>query len=416
MGKGRFENVLCVTTAARMTRTGPTPILFTHYGDDWFRGSEQLLFDLMTNLDRDRVEPILWCNGAPMADAGRAAGITTYRTPFEFFFDHQSPRFNFSRYRSLVREGTELVRKHGIRILHANSAAPHQWLLPVARTTRRPVLAHLHIDYLRRSRYVCLLHQATLVVGVSRQVIGDFLHDGMPQDRTRVIYNGIDFNRLKDKEARDPRCDLGIAPDAVVIVAAGSLIRRKGQDVLIRAFANLVANRDIHLLIAGEGPDRPDYESLTAELNLGTRVHFLGHDQEISAVYRAADIVALASRAEAFGLVLVEAGYFGLPAVTTRVGGIPEVVEDGVTGLLVSPDDITGLASALARVIDDSSLRRRLGQAAKIRAERLFSVAQMTANFHDTYDKLALISEDRLGWLGNDLTLRPYFGLARSVF
>jgi L-malate glycosyltransferase len=390
-----------------MSAVKPIRVLFTHYGDEWFRGSEQLLFDLLTNLDRDRVEPILWCNGAVMAEAARAAGITTYRSPFVFYFDYSSPRFDLSRYRSFVREGIALVRRHDIQVLHANSAAPNQWLLPVARATKRPLLAHLHIDYRRRSRFVCLLHQSTLVVGVSRQVTQDFLRDGMPAERTHTIYNGIDFSRLEGGGG-DLRPQLGIAPDAVVIASAGSLIRRKGQDVLIRAFAAMVPGRDIHLLIAGDGPDRAAYEALAVELGVRARVHFLGHSDAVQAVYRASDIIALASRAEAFGLVLAEAGYFALPAVATTVGGIPEVVEDGVTGLLVPPDDPGTLAAALVRLVDDPEQRRSFGLAAKARAERMFSVEQMVAHFHDAYERLARLPHHRQGWLGTDLLLGPY--------
>jgi glycosyltransferase involved in cell wall biosynthesis len=391
-----------------MSPPKPTPILFTHYGDEWFRGSEQLLSDLLANLDRTRFEPILWCNGSAMAEAARALGIPTYRTRFEFYFDYDSPRFNLSHYRSLVREGIALVRQHDIQVLHASSAAPNQWLLPVARATKRPLLAHLHIDYRARSRYVCLLHQATLIVGVSRQVTQDFLHDGTPAVRTHTIYNGIDFARLRGRGDANPRCELGISPEALVIATVGSLIRRKGQDVLIRAFAIAASGRDIHLLVAGEGPDRAAYEALADELGLRGRVHFLGYRGDTQALYRAADIIALASRADAFGLVLAEAGHFSLPAVATTVGGIPEVVEDKVTGLLVPPDDPVSFAQALVRLIDDPAQRLVLGAAAKERVERLFSVRQMVTNFHDAYARLAQLPSRGLGWLGAGLSIAPY--------
>jgi len=382
--------------------------LFAHYGDEWFRGSEQVLFDLLTNLDRDRVEPILWCNGEPMAEAGRAAGLRTYRTPFEFYFDYGSPRFNPARYLSFVRQGVGIVREHGIKVLHANSAAAAQWLLPVGRITRVPVLAHLHIDYRRRSRFVCLLHQADLIVGVSRQVTQDFLRDGIPFVRTHTIYNGIDFARLIRGPLGDARHDLGIARDAVVITSVGSLVSRKGQDILIRAFAKLPAQRDIRLLIASEGPERAAYQALVAELGLGAKVRFVGYYPNVPALYRATDIMALASRADAFGLVLAESGYFGLPTVATRVGGIPEVIEDGVTGLLVPPDDPDALAAALLRLIDDPALRARYGQAAKARVQALFSVEQMVAGFHATYDTLAGVPRSRLGWFGSGFSAKPY--------
>ena len=393
---------------APLDMTGPIPVLFVHYGDEWFRGSEQLLLDLLTNLDPSRVQPFVWCNGAAMENAARAAGIVTYRSSFEYYFDYDSPRFALARYRTFVRDGIALVRRHGIRVLHANSAAPSQWLVPVARATRRPLLAHLHIDYRRRGRFVCLLHQTTLIVGVSRQVTQDFRRDGLTADRIATIYNGIDFARLTRTDDTGLRQRLGIPAQAVTIAAAGSLIHRKGQDVLIRAFAAIRPGRDIHLVIAGEGPDRAAYESLTAELGVAASVHFIGHCTDMPAVYRATDIVALASRADAFGLVLAEAGYFAIPAVATTVGGIPEVVEDGVTGLLVPPADPIALADALVRLADDPQQRRAFGQAAKARAERLFGVGQMVANFQDTYERLARLPPRALGWFGAGATIRPY--------
>ncbi len=393
-----------------MTRPVPTPILFTHYGDRWIRGSEQLLLDLLTHLDPARVRPIVWCNQIAMADAARALGFTTYRSDFEIYFDYQSPRFRLGRYRALMREARDLVREHEIRVLHSNSAGPCQWLAPVARGARVPLLAHLHIGYLRRSRYAFLLHQAALVVGVSRQVIEPFVDDGMEADKTQVIYNGIDFSRLRRKTSADPRRQLGIAGDATVVSAIGSLIRRKGQDVLIRAFALLSPARNVHLLIVSDGPERANLERLAAELGLQARVQFLGYYDDLAGVYAASNILALASRGDAFGLVLAEAGYHGLPVVATVVGGIPEVVEDGVTGLLVPPDDPPALAAALGRLIDDRGYRERLGHAGKKRVEALFSVERMAANFHETYDRLDRLPRRQLGWLGA-AAVKPYLRL-----
>ncbi|HTV44820.1 MAG TPA: glycosyltransferase family 4 protein [Stellaceae bacterium] len=397
-----------------MTRSLPIPILFTHYGDSWIRGSEQLLLDLLARLDRQRVRPVVWCNAAEMADAVRGLGITAYRSDFELYFDYLAPRFRLGHYRSLMREAHRLIGEHEIRVLHSNSAAPCQWLAPVARQERLPLLAHLHIGYLRRSRYVFLLHQASLVVGVSRQVVEPFLDDGLAAERTHVIYNGIDFARLRRQTDDDPRRRLGIADDAVVISAIGSLIQRKGQDVLIRAFSRLDATRNIQLLVVSDGPERQKLEQLTAELGLQRRIRFLGYYDDLVGVYAASDIVALASRADAFGLVLAEAGYFGLPVVATAVGGIPEVVEHGATGLLVPPDDPAALSTALARLIDDRDYRERLGRAGKKRVERLFGVERMVADFHEAYDRLDRMPRHRLGWLDSAQAVKPYLRLIYS--
>lgn len=394
-----------------MRYPAPAPILFTHYGDPWLRGSEQLLLDLLAHLDPARVRPIVWCNQQPMADAAGALGFTTYRSDFEVYFDYQCPRFRVSHYRSLMREARDLIRRHEIKVLHSNSAGPCQWLVPVARRARLPLLAHLHIGYLRRSRYALLLHQASLVVGVSRQVVEPFLEDGMEADKTRVIYNGIDFSRLRRKTGASPRRRLGIADDATVISAIGSLIRRKGQDVLIRAFALLGPTRNVYLLVVGDGPERANLERLAAELGAQPRIRFLGYSDDVGGICTATDILALPSRMDSFGLVLAEAGYYGLPVVATDVGGIPEVIEDGVTGLLVPPEDPPALAAGLARLIDDRDYRERLGRAGKKRVEALFSVERMTANFHEAYDRLDRLPRNRLGWLDAAAALKPYLRL-----
>jgi L-malate glycosyltransferase len=399
----------------RLGASAPTPILFTHYGEEGIRGSEQLLLELLAHLDQARVRPVVWCNQQPLADAARELGLATYRSDFEFYFDYDCPRFHLGRYRALMREARDLIRRHQIRVLHSNSAGPSQWLAPVARRLRLPLLAHLHARYLRRSRYAFLLHQATLVVGVSRHVVEPFLSDGMQTARTQVIYNGIDFSRLRPKTNINPRRLLGIADDATVITAIGSLVRLKGQDILIQAVRSLRTAHDVHVLIVGDGPDRGEFERLATELGVQTKIRFLGHSDDIGAICAASDIFAHASRSDSFGLVLAEAGYFGLPVVATAVGGIPEVVEDGVTGLLVPPEDPQALAAALAPLINDREYRERLGRAGKKRIAALFSVERMVENFHQTYDRLVRLPSYQLGWLSARTTLKPYLRLAISA-
>jgi glycosyltransferase involved in cell wall biosynthesis len=388
------------------------PVLFTHYGDEWFRGSEQLLLDLMKNLDRNRFEPILWCNSIAMADAGRLAGITTYSAPFEFYFDYNSPRFSLSRYRSLVRQGVSIVRRHNVLVLHANSAAPNQWLVPVARGNQLPLLTHLHIDYLRRGRYTLLLHQADLVVGVSEQVVQSLRHDGMAASRVKVIYNGIDFNRLTERPAAELRTTLGVPADAMLVGAAGSLIPRKGYDLLLRALGRL-SGTPPHLVIAGSGPEEAALRDLTVDLGLVDRVHFLGYRRDVADLYASCDIFAGPSRAESFGLVFAEAGYFRRAVVATRVGGIPEVVADGETGLLVPAGDIDAFAAALGRLAADRDLRQRLGEAGRRRAETRFSAPRMASDFAAEYVRLAGLPRAGLGWDSLPGRATPYFRMLK---
>lgn len=380
----------------------PMTVLFTHFGDQWLRGSETLLLDLLRYIDPARIRPIVWCNGIGMAEACRAQGYATHRSDFVYYFDLGSPKFNLATYRGLVREGRALVQRYSPRILHANSAAPTQWLVPVARASRLPLLTHLHIDYLRRSRYVLLLHQADMVVGVSRQVNEELLGDGMTPERTKIIYNGIDFKRLHAKPAADLRLQLGVSPGTIVIGSVGSLIHRKGYDLLLRAVAQLGGISPPHVIISGGGSELQALETLAAELGITARTHFLGYydPTKIVDIYQSCDIFALASRADAFGLVFVEAGYFGRPVVATCVGGVPEVVLHEQTGLLARPNDPVGVAAHLARLVADPDLRRRLGDAGQRRAVDVFSAQRMASEFMTEYERLAALPRHGFGWGG----------------
>ncbi len=388
-------------------------MLFTHFGDSWIRGSETLLLDLLGRLNPERVRPVVWCNGVEMAQACEAAGHITHRSAFAFYFDASSPRFSPRGYAALLREGADLARRHDIAVLHANSAAPTQWLLPTARRLRLPLLVHLHTEYLRRSRYALLLHLADSVVGVSRPVLAALLADGVPAERVRVIHNGIEFERLTRAPATDLRQALGISPDMLVIGAPGSLIPRKGFDVLIPAFSRLTT--PAHLLIAGTGPEQDALMRQASGLGVADRVHFIGFSDTIADFYRACDVVALASRVEAFGLVLAEAGFCGLPVIATRVGGVPEVVADGETGLLVPPDDVAALAEALQRLADDPALRRRLGQTGHVRARSQFSADRLAREFHAEYDRLAAMPRKGLGWSSALGKTPVYLGMASGA-
>ena len=390
----------------------PIAILFTHYGDEWIRGSEIVLLDLLGALDKRQVVPIVWCNGREMAAACLAAGYKTYRSEFRPMFDYGSRPPNPKHYLETIRLGTKICRDHDIRVIHANSAAPAQWVVPISRKTRVPMLTHLHISYLQRSRYAFLLHCSNMLVGVSRQVLDGLKSDGVPADRLRVIYNGINSGRL-DRTAGGFRNSCNIPDGAIVITTAGSLIARKGHDLLLQAFHPIARdNPQIHLAIMGCGPEEIVLRQMSSDLGIADRVHFLGQVDNVSAIYAESDIFALASRNDSFGLVLAEAGYFELPCVSTKVGGIPEVVEDNLTGLLVESENVPALSEALTLLIYNAPLRKRLGSAARIRVESVFSLEKMVGQFEELYWELTRLPRESLKWAGISSQLRaPIFNL-----
>src|SRR5207247_11001668 len=145
-----------------------------------------------------------------------------------------SPKLDLPAYRSLVREGESLIRECGAKLVHANSAAPSQWMVPASRRTRVPLLAHLHAIYSFRERCTLLLHQVPVVVGCSEAVVKPFRSDRVPESRLRVIPNGVDLKRLNAGDASELRKSLGIRASSFLILGLGPRLPHQGFAVLVR--------------------------------------------------------------------------------------------------------------------------------------------------------------------------------------
>lgn len=188
---------------------------------------------------------------------------------------------------------------------------------------------------------------------------------GVAASRIRVIYNSVDPNTLRcaPDEPRALRRSLDIPEDAVVFITVGRLDPQKEQADLVRAFGQLAAARaQAYLAIVGEGPLGPGLKVLAAELGVAERVRFLGRRTDVGACLEMADVYAFPSGFEGFGIALVEAMFKRLPCAASRVGPIPEIIEDGVDGLLFTPGAVNELRDALAALYDDPARRRSLGE------------------------------------------------------
>jgi glycosyltransferase involved in cell wall biosynthesis len=181
----------------------------------------------------------------------------------------------------------------------------------------------------------------------------------------------------------------------------GSLIHRKGHDILLRAVADLRQVRpNIRVILVGDGPDRQEIENVVRELGLVDIVHILGFvDSPAGVIFRdATDIAVSPSRVEGFGLTVIEAGAAGLPVVATATTGMSEIITNERTGLIVPIEDQDRLYAALLRLVDDASLRKQLGTALRSVVNEKFVIGSYVTGFESAYEQLMRIPSHQLGW------------------
>lgn len=244
---------------------------------------------------------------------------------------------------------------------------------------------------LTRARTKAACRPITRFIAISQFIRDRLMLYGLNADRISVVYNGVDVDRfVPDPEVRSAwHRNHGVGANEVVISTVGRLDPIKDVKTIVHAFGELVQRGvPARLFVAGAGPLEPDLKALSGRLGLADRTHWLGHLENPLPLFQASDIFTLASLGEAFGFVLAEAMACGVPCVGSCCGGIGEVVEEGRTGLLATPEDAGSFADAYERLARDSNLRRTMGREGVDRARRLFSVDRAVEETLAVYEEL----------------------------
>jgi glycosyltransferase involved in cell wall biosynthesis len=329
------------------------------------RGAETFAVDLAAELERRGIGgPVVALAASPRgADSpdGLVPGLGRRRL---------GPTTLVAIRRLASSTGADLLVAHGSRTLPACALALVASGVPfVYRSIGDPRV--WSSSGARRWRTTRLLRRAARVVALWPEAADalESIHR-VPSSRVRVIPNGVPADRCPVPDAetrRAARARWGLRPDGDVVAYLGSLTREKDVGAAITAVSRLP---DVEMVIAGEGPERAELEARAAAITPG-RVRFVGVVAGAAPVLAAADAVVLASRTEGVPGVLIEAGLSGLPAVATAVGGVAEVVDDGVTGVLAAPGDVAGLTAGLERALAN---RDAMGEAARRRCLERFEI------------------------------------------
>jgi len=290
-----------------------------------------------------------------------------------------------------------LVRHEKIAVIHAHefSAIVYGWI--VARLAGVPFVGTIHgknyfWEKLRRRLAYRTVARRGQLVAVSEDLKHFIVNTvGIPASRIQVIYNGVEPSlRMSDAEVDRCRTELGLRAGDLVIGTVGSLYPVKGHQYLLDAMpAVLRGYPNAILLLVGRGELEVSLKEQAKRLGIEERVRFLGMRQDVPRLLAVMQVFVLPSLSEGLSMALLEAMVSGKPAVATRVGGNPELVEHGKTGLLVQAENATALANSLMRVLGDRTMMHQFGRAGAARIQQHFSVIQMAIRYRDLYYSLA---------------------------
>ena len=287
------------------------------------------------------------------------------------------------------------------QIAHFFLPGPYLLGAPVAIAARVPIkimsrrsLTHYQRNWMGAGHLERRLHsKMSVILGNCEAILRELAVEGVPQERLRLIYNGIDSSSAVPDKGK-ARAALSLDADALIGIMVANLIPYKGHRDLIEALAlaapKLPASWQI-LCVGADNDLRPELEALAAARGLSGHVRFLGQRFDVDRLFVAADFGVLPSREnEGFSNAILESMRACLPMVVTDVGGNAEAVLDGATGLVVPPADPAALAAAITRLAQAPGLRRSLGEAGRERVATCFTLDICVANYRALYEELIL--------------------------
>ena len=353
-------------------------LLYVDLDREWRGGQSQALLTVTGMRARGHDAHLLTVVNSPLGRRAAAAGVPVYTV---------NAGARRARAALFLRD---LLSRQNYELLHANE--PHAltavWLAGSHR--RAPLVVSRRVAYpvgrslLARKRY----ESAQRIVAISRFVAKSVLNSGLSADKVVIVYEGVEVPALATPEARlRARHRWGIAETEKLMGCVGYLLPEKGQELALRALVTVRQKTPgTRLLLAGDGPCRQKLELLARQQGVQDAIIFAGFVEDVAQVYAALDVFVFPSLAEPLGTSLLAAMAWGLPVLAVASGGVPEYVEDGTTGLLVTQPDTALLSAAMLRLLVDEPLRMKFGQEARREIEERYSAQRMVENTIRVYE------------------------------
>lgn len=362
-------------------------------------GARRSLLSLAVNLDREGWNPVV-C-GQDRGDLDTA--LKEVNIPYDVVKTGWWRKGKYFLWRPFaISRLAELIRRFNVDLVHCNEIYPNPYAVRAAVQAGNklgrpiPVVTHMRLSVTPRMIRNYNLEKADLILVPSDAASQDFNVWPDKYESVKVVPNGVDLTEFRRTRSRsEARRQIGVPPEGPLLAAIGQVSPRKGGDVVVKALKRIVTEfPDVKLMFVGN-PHRGQ-EAFADQLrafvassaDLKDRVFFFPYTMQILPYYEACDVNLLISREESFGRTIIEAGALGVPSVGARVGGIPELIADGQTGMLIEAENDVQLADALRRLLADENLRNTLGESAFRHAAQNFSITSHAVRIMDLYDQV----------------------------
>lgn len=366
-------------------------LLFTSLSGEIIGGGQRSLFLHLERLNRKRFEPFLICpSGGNLVEKAKKIGIET-----SILKMGRLKTMNVFTVGSTVRRLRQFIKENKINLIHTDAPRQTFYAGLAARKTGTPLIWHVRVSNPEKTFYDrFLLNLSTKVIAVSQAARNRFQRLPTAPDKCIVVYNGVDLSEFhqhqKDQELIKK---LETKDECLLVGTVGQLIPSKGQDVFVMAAAEISKLvPEVKFLIVGNGniTFKKNLEDLSQNLGISKNIFFTGFSEDMPRIMSTLDIVVLPSTThqEGFSRVILEAMASAKPVVATNIGGNPEAVEDGTTGILVPPGDPHQLAKALLELINDAKKRKLMGEAGRARAETLYGIENTVASIEKIYEEI----------------------------
>jgi glycosyltransferase involved in cell wall biosynthesis/peptidoglycan/xylan/chitin deacetylase (PgdA/CDA1 family) len=362
--------------------TGPVNILYIIWSLG-LGGAERVVINLVKGLDKHKFNPIVCC----LNEKGRFAEELE-KEGIKIIALNKKSKIDMG----VIRQLGKIIRENNVQIVHTHLWGGNFWGRIAAKISGVPVViaTEHNTDVWKNGFYLALdrwLSRWTdRIIAVSQSVKEFYVKKGIAPKKIEVIYNGIDVNgsQVTSYELQ-VKGEFGIRENETVIAVIGRLVPQKGHRYLFDALYELDGQYSLKLLVVGDGPLLKSLKSQVTSHKLEEKVIFTGLRKDVKDILGMTDILVMPSLREGLPMVALEAMVAGVPIVATEVGGMPELVTNGQTGILVEPENKTALKKAITTLIDDHKLYQYLKDNAKKRITEQFSLEGMLQKTQELY-------------------------------